>query len=135
MSLEDRGGDIKARLSEIDEEPKERVKIENRAKERIAKLKDENFGATIMGGYYMFASSDSKVVEGTKYADVRARAKRKEKDYWEKRYQCLKKWSFPEKYQMNFGLIVFLMKYLQTQNQAIHNRIREILDVYAMQEK
>lgn len=135
MSLEDRGGDIKARLSEIDAEPKEREKIENRAKERIVKLKDENFGATIMGGYYMFASSDPKVVEGTKYADARARAKRKEKDYWEKRYQCLKRWSFPEKYQMNFELVVFLMKYLQNQNQAIHNRIREILDVYVMKEK
>jgi len=135
MALEDRGGNIKARITEIDTEPEEKKKIENRAKERIAKLKDENFGATIMGGYYMFASYDQMVIEGTKYADIRARAKRKEKDYWEKRYQCLKKWSFPEKYQTNYELILFLMKYLQKQNQVIHNRIREILDVYVLQEK
>lgn len=130
MALEVNGGDVKERLAEIDAQPKIKEKIKKKVEERIAKLKDENYGATIMGGYYMFASSDKEVVVGTRYNDVRARAKRREKDYWEERYQCLKTWQYPERYQVKTDLVCFLMRYLKIQNQAIHNRIKEILSVY-----
>lgn len=130
MAMGVNGGDIKERLVEIDDQPKIKEKIKKKRKERIDKLKDENYGATIMGGYYMFASSDEEVIVGTQYKDVRARAKRREKDYWEERYQCLKKWEYPERYQVKTDLVCLLMRYLKTQNQAIHNRIKEILGVY-----
>lgn len=106
------------------------VSIKEIAVAKLKRMKEENYGAQILGSYYMFATSNQDGITGTDFKDVRSRAKRYEKQYWQERKKCLKKWDVKKQSILVSVYTEPMLEYIRLQNCIVRDKIREELSKF-----
>ena len=104
-------------------------KITNIAIRKMEELKKRDAG-TMIGSYYMYATSKEDVLHGTEYNDVRTRARDKEKHYWDIRKKCLIRAKYEGVSRIELQPLKVVLHYMATQNKALRDKVRGILQPY-----
>ena len=107
-------------------------KITNIARRKMEELKKRDAG-TIIGSYYMYATSKADVLQGTKYKDVRTRARDKEKQYWDLRKKCLIRSKYEGVSKIELQSLHIILHYMAIQNKSLRDKVREALLPYIEQ--
>lgn len=104
-------------------------KITNTAIKKIEMLKKRDAGL-IIGSYYMYATSKESVLLGTKYNDIRDRARDKEKHYWDMRKKCLIRMKYEGVSKIKIPSLRIMVNYLSVQNKVLRDKVRDALLPY-----
>jgi len=121
--------DVATSVERIEHDTFLHSKIANTAIKKIEMLKKRDAGL-IIGSYYMYATSKESVLLGTKYKEIRDRARDKEKHYWDLRKKCLIRLKYEGVSKIKIPSLRIMINYLSVQNKVLRDKVRDELIPY-----